>query len=234
MEVSTGAPGDISAFTKFHFYQPVYYYEKGDDHAFPDSKELMGYQLGPSPTTGDIFCSHVLTTKDTIIKRSVLRPAYDQPLHINWRQADGEAKLTNDPLLFGADAEPTDADAASTGSIEFNPQEMIGYEFVHDIKGNKYRAKVTDYFEHQKKFMVSLGDGAKEDIVSYSELIDAVNKRLGDDDDTDPSEVLWFLESITDHKKSSDGKTYHVKVTVSGALVRKHGNHSALQLKMIL
>ena len=208
-EKGTGVPGDVSVFTKFHFYQPIYYYEKGDDYAFPDSKELLGRWIGPCPTTGDIFCSYVLTQKDTIIKRSVLRSAYDQPLHMNKRQAGGESPLTNNPLLFGDDAELSEETASS--SVEFNPQEMIGYEFIHNIEGHGYRAKVTDYFEHEKKFMISLGDGAKEDIVTYSEIIDAVNKRLGDDDGDDPNEVLWFLECIVDHKKNNDG-SYSVKV----------------------
>ena len=207
-EVATGIPGDISVFTKCHFFQPLYYYEKGDDYAFPNSKELIGKWLGPCPTTGDIFCSYILTSKDTVIKRSVLRPAYDQPLHMNRRQVDGEVWLPNNPDLLGP--EPSDDDEPTTG-IEFNPHDMIGYEFVHDIGGNKYRAKVTDFFEHEKKFMISLGDGNQEDIVSYSELIDVVNNRLGDDEGNDPSEVLWFLDCLTDHKKHSDG-SYSVKV----------------------
>ena len=201
-------PADISMFTKFHFYQPIYYYEKGNDYSFPDSKELLGRWLGPCPNTGDIFCSYILTQKDTVIKRSVLRSAYDQPLHMNKRQVDGEAQLNN-PLLFGAEDEPSDE--PTSDPVEFNPQEMIGYEFVHNIEGHGYRAKVVDYFEHEKKFMISLGDGAKEDIVSYSEIIDAVNKRLGDDDGDDPHEVLWFLDCLVDHKRNTDG-SYSVKV----------------------
>ena len=60
--------------------------------------------------------------------------------------------------LRGADVDPSDETPSS--SIEFDPQNMIGYEFIHNIEGHGYRAKVTDYFEHQKKFMISLGDGA--------------------------------------------------------------------------
>ena len=32
IERSTGVPADVSIFTKYHFFQPIYYYEKGDDY----------------------------------------------------------------------------------------------------------------------------------------------------------------------------------------------------------
>ena len=105
----------------------------------------------------------------------MLRPAYDQPLHVNKRQADGEPLLSRNPLIFGADAESSDAEP-----LEFDPYNMVGYEFVHDKDGNQHRAKVTDYFKDQDKHMISLCDGYLEEIVSYSQIIDAVNKRMGD------------------------------------------------------
>ena len=213
LEKATGVPPDISAVTKYHWYQPIYYYEKGDDYAFPDSKELIGRWLGPCENTGDIFCSYVLTGHDTVIKRSVLRPAYDQPLHHNRRQVDGEALLSTsydkNPNLLASDDE-----IDTNHALEFDPQALIGYEFIHQKDGHGYRAKVTDYFENQKKFMIALGDGNMDEIVSYNEMIDAVNKRLGENKEpgNDAHEVLWFLESIVDHKLNSDKKTYSVKV----------------------
>ena len=78
------------------------------------------------------------------------------------------------------------------------PQSIIGYEFVHKVGDHGYRAKVTDFFEEQKKFIISLGDGNKEELISYNEMVDAVNRQMGEDDaaENDPHDVLWELEHI--------------------------------------
>ena len=60
--------------------------------------------------------------------------------------------------------------------------------------------------------MIGLGDGSRDEIISYNEMIDVVNKRMGAaDSDADPHEVLWFLDSLVDHRLNKDGKTYSVK-----------------------
>jgi len=77
-----GIPPDVSMLTKFHFYQPVYYLEC-EHNSFPAEKELLGWWLGPAHNTGDAFCSHILTTNNTVVPRSALRTAHDNPLHEN-------------------------------------------------------------------------------------------------------------------------------------------------------
>ena len=69
----------------------------------------------------------------------------------------------------------TPATADANIESDFDPQSLIGYEFIHNVDGHGYRAKVTDCFEDQKKFMVALGDGSKDEIVSYNEMIDVVS-----------------------------------------------------------
>ena len=200
LEKSTGLQPDIS-WLKFAFYEPVYYLAN-ESYSFPDSKELVGRWLGPAEHVGDTFCSYILTTKNTVIKRSVLRPAHDQSLHANKRQTDGEELLnsTSEPNqnFLNSDTDATEFD--------FDPLSVIGYEFIHEQDGHGYRAKVTDYFEDQKKFMISLGDGAKDEIISYNEMIDAVNRRMDDSNGTESHETLWFLDSVVDHELKPDGK----------------------------
>jgi len=55
---------------------------------------LLRYWWGPNENTGDAFCFAILTLNGTVIPRSTLRPAYDQHLHKNKRQVDGEDFLT--------------------------------------------------------------------------------------------------------------------------------------------
>ena len=196
---SYGVPPDVSHLTKFHFYQPVYYYQKD---SFPSSKELLGWWLGPSENVGDIHCSWILTTNNTVVARSVLRPAHDQPLHENKRQADGEVLLTSNattPVTVNND----DSDIPNHVVPDINPLDLVGYEFVHKLGEHGYRAKVTEYFEDQNKYLISIGDGSKEEIMSYNEMIDAVNKRL-DDEYLDDHERLWIIDEIVDHRVNAD------------------------------
>jgi len=59
---------------------------------------------------------------------------------------------------------------------------------------------------------MSLGDSSMESITStpYNEMIDAVNKRM--ENENDEHDSLWFLDSLVDHQLNSDKKTYSVKV----------------------
>jgi hypothetical protein len=206
---STGVPPDVSHFTKHHFYEPILCFEKGDNHSYPNSAELLGWWLGPSGNVGDVFCSKILTTNNQIIHRSVIRSAHGHPLHANKRQADGEAAV-----LTGGD-EPTLLSNKKDDEIEnvlpdIDPHSIIGYEFVHKIGEHGCRAKVTECLEEEKKCIVSIGDGNMEEILACNEMMDAINKRM--DDAPEDSEQLWFFESIADHKLTPDKKSCLVKV----------------------
>jgi len=84
LEVYHGSTPDISAYTQFHFYEPIYY--ALDDSSFPSqSTEASGWWVGVADNVGDSLTYKVLT-RDThkIIHRSVVRSASD-PLHQNRR-----------------------------------------------------------------------------------------------------------------------------------------------------
>jgi len=147
---STGIPADISIYTKYHFHQPVYYYAE-ESSSFPQTKELLGYWWGPNENTGNVFCSDILTPNGTAIPHSVLRPAYDQPLHINMRQVDGEDFLTlkdNTGTMIQSHGD----DGARDETIpDIEAESLIGYSFIHKIDENGYRAKVVEYFQTKRR-----------------------------------------------------------------------------------
>ena len=74
--------------------------------------------------TGDTFCSHVLTATNSIVPRAILRPAFDQPLHQNKRQTDGEPTLS----LRSEDSDTTNEN--NELGFDFDPQALIGYGVV--------------------------------------------------------------------------------------------------------
>jgi len=49
-----------------------------------------------------------------------------------------------------------------------------------------------------------------ESIISYNEMIDAVNKRM--ENENDEHDALRFMDSLVNHRLNSDKKTYSVKV----------------------
>ncbi len=97
IEASIGETPDISALLHFHFYQPVFYYEKHNS-PFPKSKERLGWWVGVAENTGDALCYKILTTDNEVIHRSVCRPS-DNPLH-PFVLADPHANLDADGYLM--------------------------------------------------------------------------------------------------------------------------------------
>ena len=59
--------------------------------------------------------------------------------------------------------------------------------------------------------MISIGDGNLDNIISYNEMIDVVNKRMEDENENDPHETLWLLDSLVDYRLNADKKTYSVR-----------------------
>ena len=56
--------------------------------------------------------------------------------------------------------------------------------------------------EDGTKFLVALGDGQREEIMTYHEILDLVERQLDDDDENQ----AWSFESILDHRKKKGGK----------------------------
>ena len=76
--VKLGDTPDISALLQFHFYQPIFYYNK--TLSFPSSKERLGWWVGVAESQGDALTYKVLTIDNDVIACSVVRKA-DNLLH---------------------------------------------------------------------------------------------------------------------------------------------------------
>ena len=72
LTVRYGDTQDISALLAHQFYEPVYYL---DDVGFPKTKASLGHWVGVADNVGDVLCFKILTSKRTIIHRSVVRSA---------------------------------------------------------------------------------------------------------------------------------------------------------------
>ena len=200
IEQLTGSTPDISAILCFRFWEPIYY--KLDDSEFPSqSTEKRGYFVGISEHVGHALTFKILTD-DTkkIIHRSRIRSALD-PKERNLRidlaiddSAPQVVKSKHDEDLKEGKQMPT-----------FEPTDLIGRTFLlpPEEDGQRFRGKIIEsIFENEEelnnqperiKFRCSVNDEQFEEILSYNEILDMIEK-----DDTEDG--LWRFKSITGHQ----------------------------------
>ena len=65
---------DISIILQYSFYQSIYYSEKA---TFPTTNEKYGHWLGVAENMGDTLTYWILTDKNIVIARSLVRPMED-------------------------------------------------------------------------------------------------------------------------------------------------------------
>jgi hypothetical protein len=205
IEKAFGVTPDLSGLLQFYFYQPVFYLDTNKP-AFPKSKELLGHWVGLTENVGDALTYWILTTENQVIARSTLCPAY-HPEHQNLCQAEGEDLETFRPPP-GADAR---ADVIhNEESIQalptFDPMEVVGKRFIKEHNGFPHHAKVLEPMEDGTKFLVALGDGEREEIMTYHEIMDLVENQLDDDNESH----AWAFETILDHRKK--GRKYDILI----------------------
>ncbi len=69
-ELVTGDTPDISEWTEFSFYQPVYFYQSSD---FPEPRGVLGRWLGVSHRVGQALCYWILTESAEPISRTTVQ-----------------------------------------------------------------------------------------------------------------------------------------------------------------
>jgi len=208
--VVTGEVTDVSPYLSFHFWQEVFY---------EDSKnggELLGRWCGPASKKGD-FLTYWILTNDTeqLIARSNVRAAKD-PMFPNRRArpldsslaagGEGDAPSDQAPIIFSAADRLGLADPTALEVPKFSPDELLGLSFLRETDtGERFRAKITrkildrDAQDHQAiKFLISIGDGELEEIISYNELSDIVEQQHKAEADGELD--TWAYESILDHE----------------------------------
>jgi hypothetical protein len=69
-EMVTGNTPDISEYTEFSWYEPIYYY---DDVTFPEAKRNIARWLGIAHRVGQALCYWVLTNTGQVIARTTVQ-----------------------------------------------------------------------------------------------------------------------------------------------------------------
>ena len=81
------------------------------------------------------------------------------------------------------------------------PKDIVGFQFIKKHNGFPHKAKVIETMDEGDKFLVSLGDGEREEIITYNEILGLVEAQL----DQDEGKQTWTFESILDHRKTKKG-----------------------------
>ncbi|KAL7580569.1 hypothetical protein ACA910_003691 [Epithemia clementina (nom. ined.)] len=185
--VLTGITPDISILLLFQFYQQVFY--ATHDQSFPSaSEERAAYWVGFGEHVGDAL-THKLLDAETqkLIYRSAVRPA--DPAHPNKRLSpDGGELPLSKPTIF-VKARQDDNPSVHKPMPEFDPNDYIGKTFLLpvDENGEKLRAtvkqKVVEQIEQEDgelcekiNFLLDIGLGRAEAIISYNQLLDHVER----------------------------------------------------------
>ena len=121
---------------------------------------------------------------------------------------------------------PINVSNASTPSMAVvDPQDLVGQTFLMDEcnDGQHFQAKIVECIRNHEsaktqtsdhvKFQCSINDDAYEDLISYNEMMDYIQKNAEND------QILWWFKHIIGHQgplKPSDhyylGSSYNVQV----------------------
>ena len=200
IEVAFGVTPDISNLLQFYFYQPVFFLDTNKP-SFPASKELFGHWVGLADNVGDALTYLILTPNNQVLAQSTLCPAY-HPTHQNLRLAEGEdLEAYRPPPTADACSVPVIQDSQLTNHPFIDPLNIIGYQFVKTHNGFPHKAKVIEALEDGTKYLVALGDGDREEIMTYNDILNLVEAQVSEEED----DHAWSFEAILDHRQKKHG-----------------------------
>jgi hypothetical protein len=78
-EIVTGHTPDISEYTTFAWYDPVWYYEPMA--SFPEERKLLAQWLGVAHQVGQAMCYYLLLADGMVIARSTVQPILREDLN---------------------------------------------------------------------------------------------------------------------------------------------------------
>ena len=193
LQVLTGETTDISILLQLVFYEKVYFSRV--DSQFPSkSTEEVGYFVGFADSVGDAMTFKVLTSDtNKIVYRSNVRSAMDTA-----KQNKRLEKPKKEPNVIFIKSQSEAGNTSVTGLNPlpgFNPSELIGrsYLSIPEEDGQKFRMRIikaiTDHQENidkhpeRIKFMVQCRDKEKEEILTYNDIVDHINRNIAEEDD---------------------------------------------------
>ena len=206
----------------FEFYKPIYYHM--DDMPFPSaSKEYHGHWVGISKNVGN-FMTHKVLTDDTlkVIPHLNIYLARD-PTSTNLccdPVNDDQPKIVkslphqhthaSDPPspAHGETVSPTpNYDEDSSNMAIVDPQDLVRHMFLMDEwdDGHCFHAHIVECInKHEQghhtinkhiKFRCSVNDDEYEEIISYNELMDFIQKN------TENDAIIWKFQKIVGHQE---------------------------------
>jgi hypothetical protein len=200
-----GTDNDISPMLCFLFYEPVYYLV--DETTFPSkSKELHGQWVGVRENVGHFMTYKILTDNTHwIIHRSNIRsvadpnsrnlrldPRNDEPPEVIWslRKASPASDHGEDFSIHSMEPTDENPECPSTGddTVIVNPQELLG---CTQEDAQRFRAHIVECIsDHESnvrhsddhvKFQISINEDEYEEIITYNELMDFIEKNQEND-----------------------------------------------------
>jgi hypothetical protein len=216
IRMSMGSTNDISPLLCFHFWEPVYY--KLDDSDFPsDSREKRGPFVSISESVRHAMTFKILTD-DTlkVIHRSNVRSALN-PHAKNLQRDPLEPCNIATPIIKSRHDSVDDGEILPPMPV-IDPSEHIGHTFLMDKEdGQQHRARILNVFdeeeickrigEHERElfqqpghvqFVCSVNDDKYEEILSYNELMDYIEKDEQQHQDEDGN-GFWNFKHIVGH-----------------------------------
>ena len=82
-----------------------------------------------------------------------------------------------------------------------DPLNIIGFQFVKNHNGFPHQAKVIEPLEDGTKYLVAIGDGDREEIMTYNDILNLVENQISEDD----NDHAWSFEAILDHRRKKRG-----------------------------
>ena len=83
-----------------------------------------------------------------------------------------------------------------------DPENMIEFQSVQEHNDFLHKAKVIEKMEEPGKFLVAIGDGDREEIMEYNEIMNFVEDQISNEED----DQAWTFEAILDHRKNKNGQ----------------------------
>ena len=221
IECLTGSTPDISAIMLFLFWEKIYY--KNNDAAFPsESNERLGRFVGIADSVGHALTFKVLT-EDTskIIYRSEIRTATNPNVR-NLRIDPVEDNSNNNDVLK---SKHDDDIKNGIPMPTIDPSELIGRTYLKNPEedGSRYRAKIVALIdEHENglanhpdrvKFRCSVNDNDYEEIVSYNDIINHIEKDDLNSDEWKFKDIIGHQGPLSKGDKNYKGSRFNVLVS---------------------
>ena len=98
----------------------------------------------------------------------------------------------------------SEADQLDPSKLKYpvvDPNDLLGFTFTHSQDDGEYKAKVIEHLEDVDAFLLSLGDGDREDIITYNDLVDEYLTNDGNGEEELDGHQAWVFDDILDHRK---------------------------------